>query len=274
MGWGRPLGAGTDRTLTWHVDHAAVAAAHHGLLLALQAAGGDAVGVVAGQGLLPLHAGPAVAPGLRQVGELPGREGIAAGTHGAGTSPGLWGITTARQRLGPRGAKRHPWERHHPAVPTAWPHMASALSWPYPLLLAGHEGLEARRDAEAQLMDVGRLVLAVDLDSDASFEGCLVWGGWKGSWAAGPMGQPSAPVPRALPAAPLTGLPPDGQVFLLLDVQHDLQPVAHAALAGDPRVPPVPVEGVAFAVARIDLGMERGRVRDGEGLRQGALQAG
>lgn len=125
MGWGRPLGAGTDRTLTWHVDHAAVAAAHHGLLLALQAAGGDAVGVVAGQGLLPLHAGPAVAPRLWQVGELPGREGIAAGTHGAGTSPGLWGITAARQGLGLRGAKQRPRERHHPAVPTAWPPMAS-----------------------------------------------------------------------------------------------------------------------------------------------------
>lgn len=62
--------AGTP--LTWHVDHAAVAAPHHGLLLTLQAAGSNAVGIVARQGLLSLHTGPAVPPWLRQVGELPG----------------------------------------------------------------------------------------------------------------------------------------------------------------------------------------------------------
>lgn len=67
---GRPPPAGTP--LTWHVDHAAVAAPHHGLLLTLQAAGSNAVGIVAGQHLLSLHAGPAVPPWLRQVGELPG----------------------------------------------------------------------------------------------------------------------------------------------------------------------------------------------------------
>lgn len=67
----------------------------------------------------------------------------------------------------------------------------------------------------------------------------------------------SAPPVSGSPAAPLTGLPPDGQIFLLLDVQHDLQPVAHATLAGHSWVPPVPVEGVALAVTRVDLEMER-----------------
>lgn len=81
--------------LTWHVDHAAVAAPHHGLLLTLQAAGGNAVGVIAGQHLLPLHAGPAVPPRLRQVGELPGQEGrccrAVPGWVPVGTSPGAVG---------------------------------------------------------------------------------------------------------------------------------------------------------------------------------------
>lgn len=44
----------------------------------------------------------------------------------------------------------------------------------YPLLLTGNKGLETRRDAEAQLVDVGGLVLAVDLNSDASLQGCFV----------------------------------------------------------------------------------------------------
>lgn len=45
----------------------------------------------------------------------------------------------------------------------------------YPLLLTGNKGLEARRDAEAQLVDVGRLVLTVDLDSDAGLQGRLIF---------------------------------------------------------------------------------------------------
>lgn len=44
--------------------------------------------------------------------------------------------------------------------------------------------------------------------------------------------------------AALTGLSPDGQVFILLDVQHELQSVAHASLGGD--------EGRAAIFARIE----------------------
>lgn len=44
---------------------------------------------------------------------------------------------------------------------------ASAGSgWGYLLLLAGHEGLVARGCPKAQLVDGGRLLLAVDLQSD------------------------------------------------------------------------------------------------------------
>lgn len=44
----------------------------------------------------------------------------------------------------------------------------------YPLLLTRNESLEAGRDAEAQLVDVGRLVLTVDLNSDAGLQGRLI----------------------------------------------------------------------------------------------------
>lgn len=40
----------------------------------------------------------------------------------------------------------------------------------HPLFLAGHEGLEAWGHAEAQLMDVGWLLLAVDLHPDAGLK--------------------------------------------------------------------------------------------------------
>lgn len=45
----------------------------------------------------------------------------------------------------------------------------------YPLLLTGNKGLEARRDTEAQLVDVRRLVLTVDLNTDAGLQGCLIF---------------------------------------------------------------------------------------------------
>lgn len=45
----------------------------------------------------------------------------------------------------------------------------------YPLLLCGHEGLEARRHPEAQLMDKRGLRLAVDLNSHPSFKGRVLW---------------------------------------------------------------------------------------------------
>lgn len=41
---------------------------------------------------------------------------------------------------------------------------------PYPLLLAGHEGLEAGCHTEAQLVDEWRLILAVDLHLDPGFK--------------------------------------------------------------------------------------------------------
>lgn len=41
---------------------------------------------------------------------------------------------------------------------------------PYPLLLAGHKGLETRGDSKPQLVDVGWLILAVDLYPNASFK--------------------------------------------------------------------------------------------------------
>lgn len=55
--------------------------------------------------------------------------------------------------------------RKHPGTPS-----------PYPLLLAGHEGLEAGCHPEAQLVDQRGLVLAVDLHLDPGFERGLVCG--------------------------------------------------------------------------------------------------
>lgn len=56
---------------TWHVHHPAVAALKHGLLFAAQPAGRHTVGRVALQLRLPEPAlRPAVAPGLRQIGQL------------------------------------------------------------------------------------------------------------------------------------------------------------------------------------------------------------
>lgn len=44
----------------------------------------------------------------------------------------------------------------------------------HPLFLAGHEGLEAWGHAKAQLVDVGWLLLAMDLHSDAGLKRCLI----------------------------------------------------------------------------------------------------
>lgn len=60
--------AGLGCRLTGHVHHAAVAQSHHLVGLAEQAAGADAVRVVAGE--LLLAGGAAVPPGLGQVGQL------------------------------------------------------------------------------------------------------------------------------------------------------------------------------------------------------------
>lgn len=55
--------------------------------------------------------------------------------------------------------------------------------------------------------------------------------------------------------AALTSLSPDGQVFILLDVQHELQSVAHASLGGDEGRAAIfaRVECVAFPIASKDL---------------------
>ena len=60
-----------------------------------------------------------------------------------------------------------------PKGPTPWP-TQDPVGHAHPLFLAGHEGLEAWRHAKAQLVDVGWLLLAVDLHSDARFKRCLI----------------------------------------------------------------------------------------------------
>lgn len=68
--------------------------------------------------------------------------------------------------------------------------------WGYLLLLAGHKGLVARRCPEAQLVDGGRLLLAVDLHSDPHLKQGLLCRG-KGDPEAcvsgHPLLQPSLP---------------------------------------------------------------------------------
>lgn len=128
-------GCARVRDLTGHVHHPTAAHSQDLVGLAEQPAGADAVSVVPGE--LLLAAGAAVPPGLGQVGQL------------------------STQRF------MRPPERQGPAA-------AGAMERTYPLLLTRNKGLKTRRDAEAQLVDVGRLVLTVDLHSDAGFQGCFV----------------------------------------------------------------------------------------------------
>lgn len=51
----------------------------------------------------------------------------------------------------------------------------------------------------------------------------------------------------------LTCLPPDGQILILLDIQHDLQPVSHSALLGFPGCSLVAIKSVAFPVSGVNL---------------------
>lgn len=44
----------------------------------------------------------------------------------------------------------------------------------YPLLLGGHKGLESGGHPKSQLLDEGRLGLAVDLHFDSGLERCLL----------------------------------------------------------------------------------------------------
>lgn len=72
-----------------------------------------------------------------------------------------------------------------------------------------------------------------------------------------------ARMPRPAPSAPAlrTCLPPDGQVLLLLDVQHDLQATAHASCPAGQRALRICVEGITFSIAGIDLGVREGEWR-------------
>lgn len=120
----------------------------------------------------------------------------------------------------------------------------------YPLLLAGHEGLEARGDAEAQLVNEGRLVLAVDLHLHPHLKRGLICRA----------GQRVRRKARDLNHFPpegqgLTCVPPDGQVLLLLHIEHELEAVAGAALQRGQHLAPWPpgVERVALPQACEDL---------------------
>lgn len=71
--------------------------------------------------------------------------------------------------------------------------------------------------------------------------------------------------PTAVPKAALplscwhTCLSPDGQVLLLLDVQHDLQAAAHASCPARKGALRIRVEGITLPIASIDLGVREKR---------------
>lgn len=222
----------------------------------------------------------------------------------------------------------------------------------YPLLLTWNKGLKTRRDAEAQLVDVRRLVLTVDLNSDAGLQGrfistvkhkggrhnqgisdarflsqlgrgatltrtlnpsrmeneprriidiwrlrhqhksaavhfssgishyksntsrrcairkCIICRPWPGELAAGCIYSYINPSRGTACCSmrwdysvqtvwKLTCLSPDGQILILLDIQHDLQPVSHSALLGFPGRGLVAIKCVAFAVSSVNLEEKR-----------------
>lgn len=51
----------------------------------------------------------------------------------------------------------------------------------------------------------------------------------------------------------LTCLSPDGQIFILLDIQHDLQPISHSTLLGLPGCRLVTIKSVAFPISGVNL---------------------
>lgn len=51
----------------------------------------------------------------------------------------------------------------------------------------------------------------------------------------------------------LTCLSPDGQILILLDIQHDLQPIPHSALLGFPGCGLVAIKSVAFPISGVNL---------------------
>lgn len=140
----------------------------------------------------------------------------------------------------------------------------------HPLFLAGHEGLEAWGHAEAQLVDVGRLLLAVDLHPDAGLKRRLICTAEMGTFGNPPQAQGPGWSPRlALSLSCLhTCLSPDGQVLFLLDVQHDLQAAAHAPRPAGKGAVRIRIESVTLPIASIDLRVREERERRKEGLRQ------
>lgn len=153
---------------TWHVHHPAVAALQHGLLLTAQPAGRHAVSRVAQKLRLPLPAlCPAVAPGLGQVGELERGRGDGVMPRSPSSPPVPAAASRSEGELERAG---EPDRGQFPRDPSPAPSPGGTD----PLLLAGHEGLEAWGHAEAQLVDVGGLLLAVDLHPDAGLKGRLV----------------------------------------------------------------------------------------------------
>lgn len=55
----------------------------------------------------------------------------------------------------------------------------------------------------------------------------------------------------------LTRLSPDGQILILLDIQHDLQPISHPALLRLLGCRLVAIKSVAFPVSGVNLHTER-----------------
>lgn len=54
-----------------------------------------------------------------------------------------------------------------------------------------------------------------------------------------------------------TCLSPDGQILVLLDIQHDFQPVSHPALLGFPGCRLVAIKSVAFPISGVNLERDR-----------------
>lgn len=108
--------------------------------------------------------------------------------------------------------------------------MEAAFS--HPLFLTGDKGLESGRHSKPKLVYEGRLVLAVNLNFDSRFKRRLFCKQCQTGSVTLSLTKCSG---QTLSGAALTGLSPDWQVFILLDVQHELQAVAHSSLGGEER---------------------------------------
>lgn len=104
----------------------------------------------------------------------------------------------------------------------------------YPLFLGGHKGLESRGHPKSQLLDEGRLRLAVDLHFDSGLERRVLWkrsGRLRSSRTAGMFR--SLVTEGGNPEAGFAGSRP-----LLGLIQNHLPLVPGASLAPDPAPPP------------------------------------